>query len=275
MDKSSFLEKALNHTKYSKKEEYDLTKNLSKEEREEFFILNNLSFAKSVSHRYARKFKDHPRINEEDLFGAACKGLIDAARLFDIECDVKFISYAVKAIKHELLKYISQNSYICKLSRQNSAFLNKIKEFEQEYTEKHNASPSPFKIAEALSVQTYQVEIMMQFCQRESSIDDVVNFSDGEKNSFHEVKDLGQPFCVYTQLDSEDSKRILKEALSCLTEKEREIILARHSDDEVPLAEVGRKIKLTRQRIHQIYLNAMAKMRDYIHQNYSDFEYNF
>ena len=74
------------------------------EQIKEEIIKRNLRFCVSVCRKY-RVF----HIQEEDLFQVACMALLIDFPKFDPDRGVKFISYAVNRIRHELLEFVNDN----------------------------------------------------------------------------------------------------------------------------------------------------------------------
>jgi RNA polymerase sigma factor (sigma-70 family) len=265
MNQPEYLEKALQHKSYTLEEEREATKGMSREQKEHFWIENNLLFARRQAIRYCKKFKNSNRINEDDLFGAACNGLVLAARLFKEESQNKFLSYAKLAIKSEILSFISKNAYSVKLTRETSSLLNKVKEYIEDYRHNNGFDPSPRNISKYFGTSENNIEILLTLPVFDQSLD--APLAEGEDSNGHDIHELVNQPSSFDRLCESDRFEIVKTAMNILTDRERAVLVAKFGTEEMRLAEVGRQMKLTRQRIHQIYLQAIDKIKKYLVEN--------
>lgn len=225
MSRSKFLEKALDHEIFSQKEEQQICSLLSEDEKIQFYINNNLRIAQGLAGKYSCKFKNKSKIDTEDLFSAACKGLVDAAKTFDSSRGAKFCTYGFIAMKREIVKFINSNVSIV---RDPNA----------------HAGSKP---------------------RSEFSLDKVMQ-DDGE-TSLHEI--FSQ--CETAPTDNESNQDREKhfsffsnKYLASLDSKERVIVESVHGlnrDDSMNFSEIALELNTSRQRVHQIYLKALRKLR--------------
>ena len=74
---------------------------------------------------------------------------------------------------------------------------------------------------------------------------------------------LDQELLISQKQEYEDKKKLLKEAMNILNEREKEIIISRRLKDENPitLEELSKKYKISRERIRQIETKAFEKLQ--------------
>lgn len=261
MVKVNYLKKSFQHKIYTLEEEREITKNMTRAEKESFWIENNLLFARKESIRYAIAFKNNNRIDEDDLFSVACYGLIRASKLFDDSKDNKFICYARMAIKHEICDFINKNAYSFKIPKNISTVLNKINLYKDDFEKKHGAKPSSKKIAGNLKITLDMAETLNSLPLSEISLDE--EFEDSNESS-HVRLQIDSSRNAFEEISKSEVSEMLSKALASLNDKERLVLVAKFGDEQSKLSDIGREMNLTRQRIHQIYLNALTKMKRYI-----------
>ena len=73
---------------------------------------------------------------------------------------------------------------------------------------------------------------------------------------------LDQELLISQKQEYEDKKKLLKEAMNILNEREKEIIISRRLKDEPDtLEELSKKYKISRERIRQIETKAFEKLQ--------------
>ena len=79
---------------------------------------------------------------------------------------------------------------------------------------------------------------------------------------------FGEPI-VIEQTRSDLKRRLLDDAMAKLPEREREIIRLRHCVDEpMTLRQVGRAMKMSRERVRQLEAQALRKLRNIVRPKY-------
>lgn len=265
MSHPEYLEQCLSHKIYSFEEEREATKNMTREEKEMFWIKNNLLFAKKEASRYAKKFSDSNRIDEEDLFSVACKGLIDAAQKFDETIECKFLSYASFSVKKEICFFIEQNAYSTKLPRNGYSLLNRVNKYEESFQDEHGFKPSIKRISEDLKISVTIVKALKYLPKADHSLDS--KFEDSEED-WHSFLDIDNSKNASIKTQEYEKAQIVSKAMTVLDEREKLILMAKFGQENFNLAQIGRKMKLSRERVRQIYQIALAKMKKYIEFRY-------
>jgi RNA polymerase primary sigma factor len=243
MGKSDFLQQALSHEVLTLEQEKELKNKLPDDKYKERLVLNNLKFAYSFSNKYAFKFKNS-HLTSEDFFSVCCNALVKAAESFEIKHNVKFYSYASIAILNACNKYVTSNLNQLHISCSTQRTFNKIKAYKQEFKEKFGRFPKESTLKKALGVTS---EMLLAYKTR--------------------LKVQEQAFEL---ADTKDRLEIIKNCLEILSEREKDIIVKNYGlfgEDRVNLANIGKKHKLTRERVRQLRNIALSKIQKLFKQN--------
>ena len=222
-------------------------------------INSNLKLVVGVAKKYniTDSMELLDRINEGN------KGLMTAVEKFDVDKGYKFSTYAMWWITQKITRGIVDTDKMIRIPvaaddkrRNYNKKRNKLEqESKRELTEK--------EISKKLNIPLEQVidYRRIDYLSRNISIETPV----GEK----EDTTLLELIPGNTDIENDTMKLMLQEALqealSCLTKREREIIEARFGlkDGIVhTLEEIGRQHNVTRERIRQIEVTALEKLRN-------------
>lgn len=79
-------------------------------------------------------------------------GLAEAARSYDAEHGVKFLTYAEYSIRRAVYRYNGLNTYMVRIPEYLKTRMRKLEAFKKEYREKHRSDPHPEEIRKALNI---------------------------------------------------------------------------------------------------------------------------
>jgi RNA polymerase primary sigma factor len=215
----------------------------------------NLKFVVS----YAKKYRGMG-LSLLDLINEGNVGLIEAAKRFDPNRNVRFISYAVWWIRQSMIHALSQYSRIFnipqKLSDQISAMRRKTVELKTEL----GRDPTRAEIAMRMGISEGDVDDLAVLMEKNISLSDRV-YDDGLEVE-EKISDEINPSVEYQIIKSSVQHQI-RRLLGELEEKEALVLKLRFGlDDDRPrtLQEIGSLLDLTRERIRQIEQKAMRKL---------------
>jgi RNA polymerase primary sigma factor len=140
--------------------------------------------------------------------------------------------------------------------------INRMTRVVRELVQEKGREPSPEEMAEKLNIPVEKVRGMLKISKEPISLETPV----GEEDDSH-LRDFIEDKTTLSPLDiaiQDDMRKNIDLALSSLTEKEQEIIKKRFGiGDEVPhtLEDVGNDFDVTRERIRQIEVKAIRKLR--------------
>ncbi|HET8797063.1 MAG TPA: RNA polymerase sigma factor RpoD/SigA [Thermoanaerobaculia bacterium] len=199
-----------------------------------------------------------------DLIHEGNLGLIEAARRFDPERNVKFITYAVWWIRQALTHALSMQTRAFSLPQKLSGAAARLTREVAELTDQLERAPTSSEIAADMGVSEQDVAALLQLGARDVSLSDRPG-GDGEDGP--ELGDLLESPTRPLEDDLVRQSLIdrVRAALSELDEKEREVVSLRFGldrDGEMrTLQEIGDRLHLSRERVRQIESRAKDKLR--------------
>jgi RNA polymerase primary sigma factor len=201
-----------------------------------------------------------------DLIHEGNLGLMEAARRFEPERNVKFITYAVWWIRQAITHALSGQTRAFSLPQKLSAVAARFGREVTELTEQLQRTPTAREIADDLDISEGEVEALIRIGDRDLSLSDHVIRRDDSDGP--ELGEILQQVTVPPAEEALVHRRLhagVRGALGELDEKEREVIKLRFGFDRDgeprTLQEVGDALRLSRERIRQIESKAKDKLR--------------
>ncbi len=219
----------------------------------------NLRFVVSVAKKY-----QNAGLTLNDLINEGNIGLVKAASRFDETKGFKFISYAVWWIRQSIIQAISEQSRMIRMPLNKVDSLGKINKAIGQIEQKLERAPTPEELASLVSMDKKEVIKVMNLAGRHVSVD--APFKAEETNNLLDVLEDKDGDRADTNMERTYSLQIETErALSSLTEQEKEVVKLYYglsTGQALTLGEIGEKFDLTNERIRQIKLRALAKLRN-------------
>jgi RNA polymerase primary sigma factor len=223
-------------------------------------VEGNLRFVVSYSKRYRGL-----GVSFLDLIHEGNLGLMEAARRFDPDRNVKFITYAVWWIRQAITHALSTQTRAFSLPQKVSGAAARLTREVADLTDQLERPPTSTEIAADLDMSEADVAELLQFGARDVSLNDRLG-RDGD-DSTAEVGDVLESPSPPLEDDLVRQSLVdrVRDALNELDEKEREIVGLRFGldrDGEMrTLQEIGETLNLSRERIRQIESRAKEKLR--------------
>ncbi|MFC2142441.1 RNA polymerase sigma factor RpoD/SigA, partial [Acidobacteriota bacterium] len=195
-----------------------------------------------------------------DLINEGNLGLIEAARRYDPEKNVKFISYAVWWIRQAVFHALTRNSRIYHIPQKLSDQVSEMKRVKSALKKELGRSPNREEIAKRMKIVVVDVEDLEILGSRDVSLSD--RYFDEDIEFGDKLEDSMSPSVEYRIIKNSVQTQI-REILQKLDEKEKLVLKLRFGlDDDQPhtLQEIGDRLHLTRERIRQIEKKAMRKL---------------
>ena len=216
----------------------------------------NLRFGVS----YAKRFRGLG-LSFLDLIHEGNLGLIQAARRFDPDRNVKFILYAVWWIRQSIIQAVSEHTRVFSVpSRMAMAFGRIEREFKADIDDK--GTPAPEEVAATLDLSLDAVNTFIAISGHDVSLSETVG-EDGDIELSDRLQQRTDPQ-IEVELIRKSFLGQIEELLTVLGSKEANVVRLRFGlDGEEPqtLRQIGDRLRLSRERIRQIESRAIAKLR--------------
>ena len=215
----------------------------------EKLVEGNLRLVLSVLQRFSGRGE-----NADDLFQVGCVGLLKAIDNFDISQNVRFSTYGVPMIIGEIRRYLRDNSAI-RVSRSMRDTAYRVLQAREKLQREQQREPTVEQIARELDIPREEVVFAMDaVCDPVSLFEPIYS-------------DSGDAVCVMDQVrdkrntDEDWLEQIaLKEAMSRLSERERQILALRYSDGKTQM-EVSGEIGISQAQVSRLEKNAIKSIK--------------
>jgi len=217
----------------------------------------NLRFVVSYAKRYRGM-----GLGFIDLIHEGNLGLIEAARRYDPERNVKFISYAVWWVRQAIFNSLSEHSRVFRLPPKMSGQVSRVGNARDKLAAELLRAPTTEEVAKATELSEQEVAQLLRVAGEDLSLSTAV----GEDGSLELGDTLEQETIPGVEGEMirasfEEQVRLILEELD---DKEREVIRLRFGlggEEPRTLQEIGETLGLSRERIRQIESKAKEKLR--------------
>jgi RNA polymerase primary sigma factor len=222
------------------------------------FVSSNLRLVVSV----ARKFHHH-RLPLIDLIQEGNLGLIKSVHRFDHHKGFRFSTYAHWWIRQSIERAIMNKGAQVRLPVHVFDSRREIAKMTHEFRQHYGRDPSKPELAKALLMPEKKLEELLRAVPREPlSLHDPVG-DDEDRNLGEVLFDAAEPV-PDDQVISVETRRQIRGILNLLSPMERDIIERRfgfYTESDETLEEIGRSYNLSRERVRQIQVQGLQKMR--------------
>ena len=228
------------------------------EEAMQELVKRNLRFVISVAKKYQNR-----GMGLTDLIGEGNVGLLTAARKFDPDQGVKFISYAVWWIRQSILASLARQGRSVRVPLNRTADLSRIVRTAESLRQDLRREPTPEELADATGLALDVVQSLAALNTSDVRLDAPLD-PDGDRTLIDRfmVDEQGDPEAqVMDRFLSEE----IEQALRTLAARDARVIRLYFGLDggrEHTLEEIGGMLGVTRERVRQLRDRALKRLRE-------------
>lgn len=209
-----------------------------------------------IANQYKSSFLDF-----DDLVQEGQTGLLKAVDKFDYQLGFQFSTYAGYWIRQAISRSLSRCERLVRIPCGQVANISKVYRAKNELTARTGQEPSVKELASVTKLSPEDVDAILSMSQSTVSLE-----GSDDDEAFAPIDFLEQQIFThsFTTIADAELGHLLSKAIAALSPREAQVVRAHFGMDtcqEMTLQEIGSELKLTRERVRQIQVTALKKMK--------------
>ncbi len=211
-----------------------------------------------IANQYKGGFLDF-----DDLVQEGQTGLLKAVDRFDHLLGFQFSTYAGYWIRQAISRSLSRCERVVRVPCGQVANINKVFRNKDQFIAQTGREPTVKELAEFAKLQKDEIHSILSISQTAMSLE---GSEEDEESSFAPIDFLEQQIFTHSflKIAQTDLENLISKAIKILNPREAKVICCHfgvNADSEMTLQEIGAELNLTRERVRQIQVMALDKIR--------------
>lgn len=211
-----------------------------------------------IANQYKGGFLDF-----DDLVQEGQTGLLKAVDRFDYRLGFQFSTYAGYWIRQAISRSLSRCERVVRVPCGQVATINKVFRTKDQFIAQSGREPTIKELAECAKLSNDEIHAILSISQTAMSLE---GSEDEDENSYAPIDFLEQQVFTHSfmKIAQTDLENLISKAIKMLSPREAKVICCHFgvdADNEMTLQEIGAELNLTRERIRQIQVMALDKIK--------------
>jgi RNA polymerase primary sigma factor len=212
----------------------------------------------------AKKYGNNKTLSFNDIIQEGNIGLMKAVDKFEYKRGFKFSTYATWWIKQSITRSIADNGRTIRIPVHMHESQGKVQRMKKEWSQKYGKEPSVEEISKALDIEPKKVEAILNVTKDPISME--TNLNNDEDSTIEDFIEDSEDKTPMEYLSKDELSRLMKESINEVLEEREIVVLSMRFGIGMPsdftLEDVGKQFDITRERVRQIQVKALKKIRD-------------
>jgi RNA polymerase primary sigma factor len=211
-----------------------------------------------IANQYKGGFLDF-----DDLVQEGQTGLLKAVDRFDYRLGFQFSTYAGYWIRQAISRSLSRCERVVRVPCGQVATINKVFRTKDQFIAQTGREPTIKELADCAKLSNDEIHSILSISQTAMSLE---GSEDDEENSFAPIDFLEQQVFTHSfmKIAQTDLENLISKAIKILNPREAKVICCHfgvEAESEMTLQEIGVELNLTRERVRQIQVMALDKIK--------------